>query len=255
MKKLSFCITCKNRFHQISKTLRQNLDSNINISNDIEFVLVDFDSNDGLSDWVIENFQKEIESGYLKYFFCQSLPSWDCSIAKNTSHMLASGQILVNLDCDNFTGFRGGEFILKQFMLYGPKLLLHQASGSFGDGSFGRISIMKHLFLAVGGYDQSFAPMAYQDTDLILRSMEFGLIYILKTNPYFNKAIYNTKEEGILYAKGNMKYREMDRHNRSVSLKNISNGNIIANVGKNIGVVSGIYTYDFSKFAFFNYIG
>jgi glycosyltransferase involved in cell wall biosynthesis len=251
MKKLSFCITCKNRFHQISKTLRQNLDSNIKDSNDIEFVLVDFDSKDGLSDWIIGNFQKEIESGYLKYFFCQSLPNWDCSVAKNTSHVLASGQVLVNLDCDNFTGPNGGKFILKQFALYGPRLLLHQASGNIGDGSFGRISIMKRLFLAIGGYDQSFAPMAYQDTDLILRLIEFGLIYIVKSNPSFNKAIYNTKDEGIFYAKGNMSYREMDKHNRILSSRNIANGNIVSNIGKDIGAVSNIYTYNFNKSTFF----
>ena len=47
---LSFCITCKNRLHQISKTLPQNLKDNKN--KDIEFILVDFSSKDGLKEYV-----------------------------------------------------------------------------------------------------------------------------------------------------------------------------------------------------------
>lgn len=105
---LSFCITCKNRFHQISKTLRQNLDDNSLFSELVEFVLVDFGSTDGLRKWVICNFRDELESGYLKYYYTEELPFWHCSVAKDTSHLLASGEILVNLDCDNFTGPNGG---------------------------------------------------------------------------------------------------------------------------------------------------
>ena len=45
MIKVSFCVTCMNRFHQINKTLPQNLKDNIDHQNMIEFILVDFGSN------------------------------------------------------------------------------------------------------------------------------------------------------------------------------------------------------------------
>src|ERR1700742_2651942 len=114
MKKLSFCITCKNRFHQIARTLPQNLSDNLSGKEDMEFVLVDFGSSDGLKEWVITNFKRELNSGYLKYFFTGSLEHWHASIAKNTAHYCSVGEIVVNLDCDNYTGAEGGAFVMDQ---------------------------------------------------------------------------------------------------------------------------------------------
>src|SRR4051812_49289287 len=89
-KKLSFCITCKNRFHQISETLPVNLADNATDVDDVEFVLLDFDSRDGLKEWVINNFQSELESGYLKFLFTDAVPNWHAAIAKNTAHLYSS---------------------------------------------------------------------------------------------------------------------------------------------------------------------
>jgi glycosyltransferase involved in cell wall biosynthesis len=60
---LSFCITCKNRLHQIKQTLPQNLTDNREMKGKVDFVLVDFGSTDGLQEWIIGNFEPEIEDG------------------------------------------------------------------------------------------------------------------------------------------------------------------------------------------------
>lgn len=117
----SFCITCKNRFHQISKTLRRNLDDNRLFKGLIEFILVDFGSTDGLYSWITNNFKHKMEEGYLKYYYTDELPYWHCSIAKNTSHLLAKNKILVNLDCDNYTGYNGGRFVIRQWLKHHEK--------------------------------------------------------------------------------------------------------------------------------------
>ena len=83
MKMVSFCITCKNRLHQIRQTLRKNLSDNIMHQDFIEFILVDFSSTDGLFDWIISNFQSEMTSGYLKYYYTEALPYWHASIAND----------------------------------------------------------------------------------------------------------------------------------------------------------------------------
>src|SRR6476661_11265433 len=240
MKKISFCITCKNRLHQISQTLKANLDDNRNIANDVEFILVDFDSTDGLKDWIVKNFKAELKSGYLKFFFTKELNNWHASIAKNTAHFLASGEILVNLDCDNFTGNDGGAFVLKQFDLYGSKIVLHQASENPSTGSFGRISMLKKYFISVGGYDESFKTMGFQDNDLIHRLVEFGLFYVTNDESRYNCAITNTQYEKIKYTNSDMPYMRMIYENKLLSKKNILLGRIIANEGE-FGIRKNIF--------------
>jgi hypothetical protein len=104
---LSFCITCKNRLHQIMQTLLQNISDNYLHHNLIEFILVDF-ATPGLWQWVKSKFHRELASGYLKYYYTEELHYWHASIAKNTAHLLAKNDILVNLDCDNYIGHNEG---------------------------------------------------------------------------------------------------------------------------------------------------
>ncbi|MDR3062099.1 MAG: glycosyltransferase family 2 protein [Dysgonamonadaceae bacterium] len=206
--KLSFCITCKDRFFQINKTLPQNLDDNKLYKDLIEFVLVDFGSQDGLRDWVLQHFGMELSEGYLKYYYTEELPFWHASIAKNTSHLLANHDILVNLDCDNYTGHNGGRFIIRQFLKHGEDIFIHQYGGGFSDGSYGRIAINRDYFFQLGGYDESFEPMAYQDTDLLDRLQALGLKYRGIPDEKYNRAIKNTKEEGLFHVKTNISWDE-----------------------------------------------
>jgi len=160
---LSFCITCKNRFHQISKTLQKNLDDNRMFKELVEFVLVDFGSTDGLQKWIIDNFQNELKENYLKYYYTDELPFWHCSIAKNTSHLLAKNEILVNLDCDNYTGYNGGRFLIRHILKHQEKIVIHQFDENLWSGTFGRITVNRNSFREVGGYDESFEPVSMQD--------------------------------------------------------------------------------------------
>ena len=61
---ISFCITVLNRLHQVKKTLEINLSNND--PKYCEFILIDFNSTDGLKDYIYNNFQNELKSGYLK---------------------------------------------------------------------------------------------------------------------------------------------------------------------------------------------
>lgn len=230
--KLSFCITCKNRISQIKKSLSINLEDNRAYRDLIEFVLVDFGSNDGLKDWILNNFQSDLSSGYLKYYYTLELQNWHASIAKNTSHLLATNELLVNLDCDNYTGFNGGKFVIRQFIKYGSDLVLHQFSGNYPDGTFGRIAISKLNFIELGGYDESFEPMGFQDYDLLLRASDIGLNIKKISNLKYSKAIPNSKIDSIKWCNDDLNYQQMNSLNSVKSAQNRYNLKNTANNDK-----------------------
>jgi hypothetical protein len=241
---LSFCITCMNRIHQIKQTLRKNLNDNINSKYKIEFILVDFGSTDGLKEYVLENFKDELDSEYLKFYYTDELKYWHSPIAKNTSHLLGNGKYLVNLDCDNFTGINGANFLIDHYKNKGDNIIIHQSSNIFGSGTMGRISMTKENFLKIGGYNQSLFPMSHQDGDIVNRAILNGLKYFNLKNKDFNEAIINDKKESLENCYGNYKYQTMMKLNMAYSNFSLKSGELIANnYFKNfqLGVLVNLY--------------
>ena len=234
--KLSFCITCMNRFWQIKTTLTQNLKDNYLDKEIIEFILVDFNSNDGLKEFVLSECQQELSEGYLKYYFIDKLDTWNASITRNTSHILGNGEILINLDADNFTGYRGGKFIIDIFEQNDKKVFIHQWCGEYRKGDYGRIGYYKKDFFNLGGYNQDFYPMGYLDTDLINRFIASGFTMLNIRDKEYNRAIPNNKNNSIQNCDGNMSWRKMNMYNLLLSQKNIITNNLIANKDKEIGI-------------------
>ncbi len=241
--KISFCITCKNRIHQIKKTLPRNLFDNFLFKDLIEFVVVDFGSNDGLSNWILNSFADELNSGYLSYYYTGELPFWHASVAKNTAHYLASNELLVNLDCDNYTGRFGGKYVIKKFIKHDFSIIFHQFSQIYGDGTFGRIGLTKAFFEQLGGYDESFEPMGFQDADLILRAQQIGLTYIDGYQPQYSVAIVNSKKDKIKNCNKLMSYDEMNAINYKKSVLNIKNEKFTVNNGL-FGIRKNIFDHN-----------
>ena len=224
---LSFCITCMNRTNYLKKTLLKNLNDNKNSK--VEFILVNFNSVDGLEDYINNNneIKKYLVTKQLKYFNCEKLKYWHSSIAKNIAHNYASGNILVNLDCDNFIGENGGDFIINYFKQLGNNIILSQSKEIFGSGTAGRISISKNNFKKLGGYNESFFPMGYQDTDFIERAKKINLKHInISKN---NDAIINNKKESLINCDTNIDYITMENCNKLISKINLENNEYVAN--------------------------
>lgn len=227
---VSFCITTKNRLAQIKETLPKNLADNSLDQTRIEFVLVDFGSDEEAVEWILSDFREELASGYLKFFTCNQLDKWHAPKAKNTSHRLSSGKILVNLDGDNFTGYRGGMFVYNAFMAATHDICLWQYSGDSHDGSFGRIAASRDAFFAVGGYNEEFLEMGFQDRDLVNRLEMIGAEVKIDLDSRFNRAIENDK-----YVPENMQYSFMRRYNRMLSWRLLASDSVRANKG-NMGL-------------------
>ena len=231
--KLSFCITHKNRFEYLQKTLFQNLKDNEEDRLDIEFILMDFHESDEVMHWIREIFPKEIGQGYLKYFRAK-IQGWSAPLAKNTAHYVASGSILTNLDCDNFTGREGGRFVLEQYYKEESNLMLWQFSRVRRDGSYGRMSFYQQAFEDLGGYDEGLMEMGFQDNDLMLRALKMGVKRIERNDKLYNKAIKHEK-----YKPAQMSFRSMERWNKARSKMNIKQQKLTANNGS-YGLREGI---------------
>lgn len=228
---LSYCISIMNRLHQLEKTLRENID---NSSDKSEFIIVDYNSNDGLKNYIYTNFEKEILCGKIKYYYTEKIKIWHASICKNTTHIRANGKYLINLDCDNFIGIDGDNLILNSFYENGDDIIISQTNSIVSSGNGGRISISRENFINLGGYDETFYPMGYQDYDLIERAKKYGLKYInINKN---NKAIFNTKIDSIKNIGIKMEYNKMNNLNKLLSKINIENGNLKVNLIKGIGI-------------------
>lgn len=226
---LSFCIPIMNRKYQLEKTLLKNI--NDSCMDTTEFILCNFSSNDGLHEYIINNFEHYIVSGKLKYYQIDTLKYWHASIAKNTTHSYANGKYVVNLDCDNFIGENGDKFVLDIFEKYGDMIIFTQNDMMYGTGNTGRIALLKENFKILGGYNESFYPMGYQDTDLVKRCVKYGLQNINMNS--HNNAILNTKEESVKYIGINISYEKMNHMNALMSKINIDNNFLITNIWKN----------------------
>ena len=64
MKQISFCITCMNRLKHLQETLEKNILDNF-LVDEVEFVVLDYNSQDGLEEWIAQSMMKYIEMGII----------------------------------------------------------------------------------------------------------------------------------------------------------------------------------------------
>ena len=70
---VSICTIAMNRLHHVQKTLPVNLAQNADPK--VNFVLLDYSSNDGLGDYVKSNFREQIANGTLVYYRYNDAPA------------------------------------------------------------------------------------------------------------------------------------------------------------------------------------
>jgi glycosyltransferase involved in cell wall biosynthesis len=161
---ISYCTACKNRLHHLKITLPKTLE---NISKDDEVIILDYDSTDKLSEWIVPYKDR------ISYFKLNEGPqTWKMGRAKNIAHRLASGKILCNIDADNW--------VCKGFSEYLQKLKsghVARAPQNNNGGGRGRVAMYSFDFNRLGGYDERMQVWGYDVTDITdrARSIEFEI--------------------------------------------------------------------------------
>jgi glycosyltransferase involved in cell wall biosynthesis len=191
---IAFCTCAMNRLWQVECTLPENLAL---LRGTRHFVaLCNYNSSDGLDDFVRLRFRDDCRKGHLLYFRTVTPQSFHASKAKNTAHRLAlerQPDVVFNLDADNFITDSTLVQALDTFART-RSVVLHQWSRTWGDGSFGRIAARSPDWTRLGGYDETLREMTWQDVDLLNRARAMGFEYELRDSG-IKGAIQNTVDQ------------------------------------------------------------
>lgn len=196
--KISFCTVCMNRLHHLQQTLPVNIMDNEDYER-IEFVLLDYNSGDDLEWYVKIHLQQHIQNGRLKYYRAPGPKYFQRSHSRNLAFKLAHGDILCNIDADNFTGNGFASYVNAAFQKNGDIFLNTQAwiGNESKKDTLGRICVMKKHFMAIRGFDECMEGYGFEDHDLANRLEQLGLRRTYIQKEMFLQAIPHTDAERI----------------------------------------------------------
>lgn len=225
---ISFCSTCMNRLFHLKHTIEKNILDNSSYPN-VEFVLIDYNSQDGLEEFTRKHLTKYIRQGVLNYYKTYEPQKFHASKAKNLSHALAKGDIVCNVDGDNFTGKDFAFYINDLYNQNGTNIIYQFHKPPFW-GTVGRLSFFKENFMRLGGYDEAFLPIGHEDIDVVNRGREMGFEFRQENLENFQRYLSNTTlEKSVNCTEEVEDYYKLEGSNRLVSNENIKNGILTAN--------------------------
>jgi hypothetical protein len=228
---VGLCITTMNRLWQLRRALPLNLLHCWPHRRWAKIHVVDFGSSDGTLDFLLHRCRAAIECGLLRVYSADSLPFWHASVAKNTAHMVADEDILVNCDGDNLMGPHFPQDVAARFQ-DGATGLQYQG----GTGTCGRIACWRADFDRIRGYDEDCYPMGAQDIDLVYRLEALpGSNFKRVPSPLHANAIPNTQEQKVVNCSpvyGQVRWGRMDTINRRVFQWRLDNGQVIRNLDR-----------------------
>ncbi len=196
--KVVFCTTCKGRTGHLERTFPQNLQDNPGM----KFVVLDYNSQDHLCDWLRQKHTGAIEIGKLAVYSYRGEHPFRMAHAKNMAHrcgLLEGADILVNLDADNFTGPGFAEHVREGFEyfkehhedVYLWARMIKDGAGRLPKGIAGRIAVSKHAFLNSGGYNEKYDTWGPDDKDFTARLDRLGYVG-REIHPEYLKAIMHS---------------------------------------------------------------
>ena len=184
--KIAFITACMGRLSHLKLTLEKNIKDNSDYLN-CKFYLLDYNSKDGLEEWVLNNMQKYIDTNKLVYLKNKDAKFFRFAHSRNQliKSVDDDTDVIVNLDADNYTGFGFAKYIsntfkVNRFMvgcIYNGKTFDPVGYSDTLLGTYGRIVVSKNSLLKINGYDEAFKDWGFDDSDLYLRLLRNGLNY------------------------------------------------------------------------------
>lgn len=150
--KISFCTVVSNRLHHLKVTLPHNLKY---IEENISELCVLAYNDPTVKVFLEEKYKEYLDNGMIKVrevndgYIPKDGSSFACGYVKQHSHNMGSGEILFNLDADNFID---DELMKKLEDLKENQILIIDPRTNAPDGRSGRIGIYRKNYYLLGGY-------------------------------------------------------------------------------------------------------
>lgn len=235
---ISLVTRCMNRLHDLKITLPKNIKDNSNYEK-LEFVIIDYNSSDGLGDWINSNMMDHIESGRLNYFRTDR-PNFFCpNHSQNVAFKAAAGDLVANVDSDNYTHFNYANrlaecasvskkrviIVPENFLLIGSKRLFLK----------GRFAIYKSDILDLGGFDEDLDEgFGNDDVNFVLRAMLAGFSIVRYESSFTENRLITTDEQRVSHVK-NKEFDYMRNKNGEITWGKLSKGVITVNKNRHWG--------------------
>jgi hypothetical protein len=187
-----------NRLHHLKQTLPLNIKNNLSYGN-VEFVVMDYSSTDGLSEWILSEMSEYIQQGVLVYYRYAEADYFDRSHSRNLMFRLASGTIICNTDADNYLGEGFADYISQQFEKHENCFLVPDTKRRFYylRDALGRFCALKQDFMAIAGYDERMSGYGFEDDDLYERLIHNGKKEVVIMDLSYLKAIQHKNENRV----------------------------------------------------------
>lgn len=191
---VTICTVVMNRLNHIMQTLPLNLANNP--ERNVQFLVLDYGSTDGLGSYIKTNYSQELKQGKLVYWRYKAATSFHHSHARNLAFKLATGSILCNNDADNFTGKGFASFVLEN-MKKEQNICLTGVRNCWSPDASGRLCISRSNFYSVTGYDESFDGYGFEDFDIVNRLVLSGCKAYTINKREFLQSVSHTHDERI----------------------------------------------------------
>lgn len=210
--------------YHLEKTLPHNLQA-VPENSRFEYVLLNYNSQDEMDDYVMTNFKKEMKSGKLRYLKEESVEHFSPPHSRNVSFLGSTGDVVCNVDVDNYINEDFCEYLYWEFKNREYPTIVH-AMNTPNQNGWGRLAMTKKDFIEIGGYSEYMQGYGGEDVDLFDRARDQQWNLVRMPECYVNNIISHSNEARIenmnpvLFEKNaNLKIGHQLHHTNLLNLK------------------------------------
>ncbi|WP_027331197.1 hypothetical protein [Marinimicrobium agarilyticum] len=165
---ITYCVPIFNRLGDLKKTLLHNLDV-LSQFRHVKLIVNLFDRDDEAYLWITQAGAVYLDAGLLSVNQMPPLKTWHFPRAKNSFANLVQTGFYSSLDGDNYLTVEEVVRTKQAMAEFGP-CIIHHFSGTWGDGTCGRVTLPARLYRE-GGYNNNLFPRQFDEFSLILNAL------------------------------------------------------------------------------------